>query len=164
MATCNTSTVDPGKLVTVGYAVGCGDDDPTSLTYLPLGTINSKQLSYSAETTSTTNDTSGAVTSEIVVRSGMELSVSGFLTNNDSAVSSQNALINYYWDELNAGRQPTVWVRVQGPGYPRVWHIFMNYKGGSESFNTDDPQSGEFNFGVTDTGTTGAAVRISAPA
>lgn len=162
MATCpNTSTINPGKLVTVGYAVGCGDDDFESLTYLPLGTINSKQLSYAAEVSNTTNDLSGAVTSEIVVRTGLELSVSGFLTNNDSVVSSQNALINYYWQELNANRQPTVWIRVSGPGYPRVWHIFMNYKGGSESFNTDDPQSGEFNFGVTDTGATQPAVNLS---
>lgn len=162
MAECTTSTINPGKVVTVGYAVGCGDADRESLTYLPLGTINSKQLSYAAEVANTTNDLSGGVTSEIVVRTGLELSVSGFLTNNDSAVSSQNALINYYWTELNAGRQPVVWIKISGPGYPRVWHIFMNYKGGSESFNTDDPQSGEFNFGVTDTGTTQLAVNLTA--
>lgn len=162
MATCpNTSTINPGKIVTVGYAIGCGDDDPETLTYLPLGTINSKQLSYNAETTNTTNDLSGEVTSEIVVRTGLELSVSGFLTNNDSAASAQNALINYYFTEARNNRQPTVWIRIAGPGYPRIWHIYMNYKGGSESFNTDDPQTGEFNFGVTDTGTTESAVRLT---
>ncbi len=163
-AGCTTSTINPGKLVTVGYAVGCGDADYANLTYLPLGTINSKQLSYAAEMASTTNDLSGATTSEIVVRTGMELAVSGFLTAVDSAISAQNALIQYYWDELNAGRQPTVWIKVSGPNYPRVWHIFMNYKGGTESFNTDDPQSGEFNFGVTDTGdTVNIAVNLSLP-
>ena len=164
MADCpNVSQVNPGRRVTVGYVTGCGDDDPTAQTYLPLGTINSKELSYAAETASTNNDQSGATTSEIVVRTGMELTVSGFITSSDSAISAQNALINYYWAELNAGRQPTVWLMVSGEGYPRVWHIFANYKGGSESFGTDDPQTLEFSFGVTDTGTTGASVRLSAP-
>jgi len=162
MATCTTSTISPGKTVTVGYAVGCGDADFNALTYLPLGTINSKQLEYAAQMADTTNDLSGATTSEIVVRTGLELTVSGFLTDNDSAVSSQNALIQYYWDELQAGRQPVVWIKISGPSYPRVWHIFMNYKGGSESFNTDDPISGDFNFGVTDTGDVQNSVNLSA--
>ena len=72
---CTTSTPNPGKLVTVSYAVGCGNADFDSLTYMPLGTVNSKQLSYAAQMASTTNDLSGAYTSEIVVRSGLELTV-----------------------------------------------------------------------------------------
>lgn len=164
MANCpNTSTPQPGKNVTVQYAIGCGDDDFNTLTYLPLGTINTKQLNYDAQMADTTNDLSGGVTSEIVVRTGLELTVSGFLTNTDSVVSAQNALIEYYWTEVQAGRQPTVWIKIAGSNYPRVWHIFMNYKGGNESFNTDDPMSGDFNFGVTDTGSTNLAVNISAP-
>lgn len=163
MAECTTSTNFAGKIVTVGWAAGCGDADYANLTYLPLGTINSKSLEYSAVTADNTNDTSGAVTSEIVVRSGLSLTVSGFLTGADGATSSQNALIQYYWDELNAGRQPVVWVNVLGEGYPRVWHIFMNYTGGTESFGTDDVSSGDFNFTVTDTGTTQSSVNISAP-
>lgn len=163
MADCNTSTNFAGKIVTVGWAPGCGDDVYTGLTYKPLGTINSKQLEYAAVTADNTNDLSGAVTSEIVVRSGLNLTVSGFLTAADSAVSSQNELIQYYWDELNAGRQPSVWINVLGDGYPRVWHIFMNYTGGSEGFGTDDVASGDFNFVVTDTGTTQNSVNISVP-
>lgn len=158
MASCSTSTNNPGKNVTVGFAIGCGDDAFAGLTYLPLGTINDKQLSYAAVVADNTNDLSGATTSEIVVRSGLELAVSGFLTANDSALSAQNALIQYYWDEVQAGRQPTVWIKISGSNYPRTWHIFMNYKGGSEGFATDDPQSGTFDFGVTDTG---SAVNLS---
>lgn len=161
MANCTTATNFPGKKVAIEYAVGCGDDVFTGLTYLPLGTVNSKQLSYAAVTADNTNDQSGAVTSEIIVRSGLELTVSGFLTTVDGATSAQNALIKYYWDEVQAGRQPTVWIKVSGDGYPRVWHIFMNYKGGNESFGTDDVAGGEFNFGVTDTGAANLAVNIA---
>jgi hypothetical protein len=164
MADCNTSSNFAGKKVAIQYAVGCGDAIYAGLTYLPLGTVNSKQLNYAAVTADNTNDLSGAVTSEIVVRSGLELTVSGFLTSVDGATSAQNALIQYYWDEIQAGRQPSVWIKISGDGYPRVWHIFMNYKGGNESFGTDDVAGGEFNFGVTDTGATNLAVNISDPA
>ena len=161
MAACTTASNFAGKKVTIQYAVGCGDDVFTGLTYLPLGTVNSKQLNYAAVTADNTNDNSGAVTSEIIVRSGLELTVSGFLTSIDGATSAQNALIKYYWDEVQAGRQPTVWIKIAGDGYPRVWHIFMNYKGGNESFGTDDVAGGEFNFGVTDTGDVNLAVNIA---
>jgi hypothetical protein len=163
MADCNTSSNFAGKKVAIQYAVGCGDAIYAGLTYLPLGTVNSKQLNYAAVTADNTNDLSGAVTSEIVVRSGLELTVSGFLTSVDGATSAQNALIQYYWDEIQAGRQPSVWIKISGDGYPRVWHIFMNYKGGNESFGTDDVAGGEFNFGVTDTGAANLAVNISDP-
>ena len=107
MATCNTSSNKPGKDVAVEVAINtCGDAAFLGLAYLPLGTINSKQLSYAAVTADTTNDQSGAVTSEIIVRTGLELAVSGFLTSNDSALSAQNALITYYWAELTS-RTPT---------------------------------------------------------
>ena len=164
MATCTTSQNSPGKNVAVGVALDvCGDSDFNALVYLPLGTINSKQLSYAATTADTTNDQSGATTSEIIVRSGLELAVSGFLTSADSALSAQNALITYYWAEINAGRQPTVWIKISGPDYPRVWHVYMNYKGGDEGFETDSAQTGTFNFGVTDTGTVAnLAVNLSA--
>lgn len=162
MAVCSTSTNFAGKNVVVGWAPGCGDAVFAGLTYKPLGTINSKQLEYAAVEADNTNDLSGAVTSSIVVRTGFSLTVSGFLTADDSAVSSQNELIQYYWDELNAGRQPSVWLNISGSGYPRVWHVFMNYLGGNEGFGTDDVASGDFNFNVTDTGTTTPAVNLTA--
>ena len=161
MANCTTASNFAGKKVAIQYAVGCGNDAFAGLSYLPLGTVNSKQLNYAAVTADNTNDNSGAVTSEIIVRSGLELSVSGFLTTVDGATSAQNALIKYYWDEVQAGRQPTVWIKISGIGYPRVWYIFMNYKGGNESFGTDDVAGGEFNFGVTDTGDTNLAVNVT---
>lgn len=161
MADCGTSTNNPGKNVAVEYATGCGDDDFINKTFLPLGTINDKQLSYAATTADNTNDLSGATTSEIIVRTGLELTVSGFTTAVDSAISAQNALITYYWAEVQAGRQPTVWIKISGQNYPRTWHIFMNYKGGTEGFATDDPQAVTFDFGVTDTGAANLSVNLS---
>jgi hypothetical protein len=161
MANCTTPQNFAGKKVAVQFAIGCGDDAFAGLTYKPLGSINSKQLNYAAQVADNTSDLSGATTSEIVVRTGLELTVSGFLDSIDGALSAQNELIKYYVDEVQAGRQPTVWIKISGSGYPRVWHIFMNYKGGNESFGTDDVAGGEFNFGVTNTGSSNLAINLA---
>jgi len=153
MAICSTSTNNPGKNVAVEFAIGCGDDDFLTNTYKPLGTINAKDLTFAAVETDNTNDLSGSTSSSIIVRTSFDLTVAGFTTNVDSATSAQNELVTYYFAELQAGRQPTVWIKISGPNYPRTWHIFMNYKGGGEGFGTDDLQSISFDFSVTDTGT-----------
>lgn len=164
MADCTTAQNKPGKIVTVGWVEGCGDDDFINLSYKAFGTINTKQLTFDAQMANTTNDQSGPVTSEIVVRTSLDLTVSGFRTMIDSATSAQTELTRYYFDEINAIRQPTVWLRLSGTGYDTVWHIFANFKGGTESFNTDDPITGEWNFSVTETGDPSVnAINLSDP-
>lgn len=162
MADCSTSTNNPGKNVAVEFATGCGNDDFLNKTYKPLGTINAKDLTFAAVEADNTNDQSGSTTSAIIIRTSFDLTVAGFTTEVDSALSAQNELITYYFDELALGRQPTVWIRISGPKYPRTWHIFMNYKGGGEGFGTDDAQTLSFDFSVTDTGfATNKAVNLS---
>ena len=165
MAVCTTPKVPVGKVLTVGYAIGCGGDDHTTLTYLPIGKVNTKQLTTNPEFASIVNDDSGSTTDEILVRTGMDLAVGAFVVDQDSVAAAQNALVNYYFTEALAGRQPTVWIKLSGDGYPRVWHLFCNYKAGDESANTDDPMAGNFNFSVTSTGVTDkpAIVLTAAP-
>ena len=151
-AGCNTSTNNPGKLVTVGWYPACGDADFKTITYKPFGTVNQKQLQLAAETVSNRNDNSGSTASDIVVSTTVELTVSGFRTNKDGPKSAQDELIKYYIDETQAGRQPTVWIKVAGQGYNLIWHIFMVYKAGGDTFGTDELITGDFNFSITDTG------------
>lgn len=164
MANCDTSTIDTGKSVLAQWVAGCGDDDYTALTYLSFGAMNTKSLGFTGTTADTTNDLSGADTSTIVVRRDGELSVSGFQTTNDSVISAQNQLINYYHTELTAGRQPSVWLKISGDNYPRVYYIFAVMTDYNEAFNTDDPRTIEFMFKPTDTGVSGvAAVNVEDP-
>lgn len=164
MANCSTSTIDTGKSVLAQWVEGCGDDTFASLTYKSFGTINTKALDFSGVTTDTTNDLSGADTSTIVVRRDGEFTASGFQTTSDSAVSAQNELITYYHTELTAGRQPSVWIKISGPDYPRIYYIFAVLTGYNEGFNTDDPRTVEFSFKPTDTGVSGvAAVNLETP-
>ena len=165
MATCDNGKVGPGKLVAVGWAGDiCGDADYANATYLPLGTINTKQLTAAASMADGANDQSGAYTDEDVVRSSLELTVSGFSTSVDSAQSVQNALVNYYHAEIQAGRQPTGWLKVSGATIPRIYYIYVNCKGVDEGFNTDDNSTISFSFGVRGTGDAAISpVNIVAP-
>ena len=165
MATCSDAKVGPGKLVSVGWAENiCGDADYENATYLPLGTINTKQLTAAASMADGVNDQSGAYMDEDVVRSSLELTVSGFSTSVDTAQSVQNALVNYYHTEIQAGRQPTGWLKVSGPSLPRIYYIYVNCKGVDEGFNTDDNSTISFSFGVRGTGdATISPVNIVAP-
>ena len=153
MAVCSDAKVGPGKLVAVGWAGDiCGDADWLTATYLPLGTINTKQLTAAAAVADGVNDQSGAYTDEAVVRSSLELTVSGFSTSVDTAQSVQNALVLYYHTEIQAGRQPTGWLKVSGSSLPRIYYIYVNCKGVDEGFNTDDNSTISFSFGVRGTG------------
>ena len=164
MATCSDGKVGAGKLVTVGWIEGCGTDAFASLVYDPLGTINTKQLTSAAAMADGVNDQSGAYTDESVTRLSMELTVSGFSTSVDSAQSVQNALVNYYHAEPQAGRQPSGWLKVSGPTLPRIYYVFVNCTGCDEGFNTDDNSTISFSFGVTGTGdATISPVNIVAP-
>ena len=153
MATCSDAKVGPGKLVAVEWAGNiCGDADWLTATYLPLGTINTKQLTAAAAVADGVNDQSGAYTDEDVVRSSLELTVSGFSTSVDTAQSVQNALVLYYHAEIQAGRQPTGWLKISGSSLPRIYYIYVNCKGVDEGFNTDDNSTISFSFGVRGTG------------
>ena len=164
MATCDTSTISTGKSVLAQWVAGCGDDTFASLTYKSFGAINTKSLNFTSNTTDTTNDLSGADTSTVVTRRDGEFSASGFQTDSDSVISAQNELIQYYHAEIQAGRQPSVWLKISGPKYPRIYHIFAVMTAVNEGFNTDDPRTVEFTFKPTDTGTTTPAVNLSTPA
>lgn len=164
MAECTTSTIDVGKNVLAEWVEGCGDLAFESATYKLFGTINTKSLNFTSSTSDTTNDQSGADTSTIVTRRDGEFSVGGFQTTLDSAISNQTELIQYYHNELDAGRQPSLWIKLSGPNYPRIYYVYCIITAVNEGFNTDDPNSFEMTFKPTDTGVPGtSAVQLRVP-
>ena len=164
MAVCNTSTIDVGKNVLAEWVAGCGDLDFENATFKLFGTTNTKSMNFTTSTADTTNDTSGPDTSTVATRRDGEFSVGGFQTIADSAISNQNELIQYYHDEMDAGRQPSVWVKLSGPNYPRIYYVFCIITAVNESFNTDDPNGLEFTFKPSDTGVPGVpAVNLRTP-
>lgn len=155
MADCGESTNFPGKGVLYEWASGCGSDDHLTKLYKKFGTTNTKSLNTSAETTSNTNDQSGAYTSSIVTRLNPEISVAGFATSKDSVTSNQVELYKLFHAEAQAGRQPSVWIKKSGPNLPIIEYLFCVVTSANYSENTDDLVAVEYTFATTDTGVPG---------
>ncbi len=150
MANCvNDSSNFLGQTLAIEWVAGCGDDDPATLSYKPLGTINSKSLDDTVNTTSNRSDLSGADDSVLATYRSGSITVGGFMTKTDNAQSSQAELIVYGNTEIDNARQPTVWLKVSGPSYPFVEYRFCQYLGRSTTGNTDETVGIEFTFQST---------------
>ena len=155
MAVCDTSTIDVGRNTLVEFVEACGDAEFENLTYKLFGTTNTKSLNFTSSTTDTTNDQSGADTSTVVTRRDGEISVGGFSVKIDSIISNQIEYEKYYHAELDAGRQPSVWIRVSSPNGTVIRYIFCVITSLNLGWNTDDPDSFETSLKPTDTGIAG---------
>ena len=162
MADCDTS-IAVGKSVLVEWSPACGDADFLTLTYKLFGSTNTKGRNFSASTADTTNDNSGAYTSTIVTRLDGEITVSGFQDKIDSVLSNQLEYIAYLHNEVQAGRQPSCWIKISGPGYGIIEYIYCVITGEDKGFNTDDPNSFSTTLKPTNTDTVGVQAYNAVP-
>lgn len=152
MATCTHPGIGPGKLLAVGWSAGCGTDDHTGLTYKPVGTTESKTIDETSNEATVTNDDSGAYEDAILTRHIGEISVSGFQTIRDTAASSQKELRAYFRDEIQAKRQPTLWLRfdeLDGDDYIYIYCLITSV---SRAGSTDDGRTADYTFKMVATG------------
>lgn len=162
MAACNQK-IGFGKFLAVSWASGCGSDDQTALTYLPIGVTQSKSLDESSTEADVTNDDSGAEMDTIITRLTAEITVSGFNSIRDSVTTSQKELRAYRRTEVAAGRQPTLWLKmVEEDGDDNIF-VFVTYPGNTRTYGTDDGNTGEFNFKMISTGVSGKVAWIEVP-
>ena len=116
MADCANGNMT-GRNLKVRFAKGCGDLDLGTADFKTFGSINTKQLDFTAETTDNTSDLSGAVNSSLVTTLSSEITVSGWADKADTAlVSNQLELTKYFIEEITAGRQPSGWLDVRADG------------------------------------------------
>ena len=151
MSTCTNSALDIGRNLIISWVEGCGDDDPlstatTPLVYELLGFTTTKSFNETTRTVSTSNDSSGAFEDELVVGLGMEVSVSVFTAKETAGVSTHNKLRDYRRNEIIAGRQPSVWLKVTDPIEAKHIYIFCNVGDTTKSAETEGVRSGDFNF------------------
>lgn len=159
MIGCNTSSNYIGRVVTAAFALACGDADPESLTYLPFGSTTSKTIAQTATTTDNTSDDTTGVQSSLVSFQTFELTVNGFATVADGAQSNQTMLKKYFTEEIMAGRQPTVFVRVI---YPDItYYAFCNITNVTPGDATgSETVTYSFTFSATATGTSNPSVLV----
>lgn len=101
-----------GKDVLVEFALACGDVDPKTLTWMPLGAAKNKSLTMSADTVDATDDSSvGSFRETLITYKTFEASVDGNTRRDDGTVSNQQVLFKHFVEDP----QPYVWLRMTGP-------------------------------------------------
>lgn len=101
-----------GKSVLAEFALACGDVDPLTLTWLPLGAARNKSLTMSADTVDATADDSvGSFRDTLITYKTFETSIDGVTKRDDGTTSNQQLLFNHFVTDP----QPYVWIRLTGP-------------------------------------------------
>jgi uncharacterized protein YjdB len=101
-----------GKSVLAEFALACGDVDPNTLTWLPLGAARNKSLTMSADTVDATADDSvGGFRDTLITYKTFEVSIDGVTKRDDGTTSNQQLLFNHFVTDP----QPYVWIRLTGP-------------------------------------------------
>lgn len=120
MAECTTRLTDIGRGMLVSWSAGCGDNDPKStatsaLNYTPLGYIETRGESDTPRTVTSNTDISGVDTDTRIVGTDTEITVSLLDAKDLVDVTTQQALRDYYDAEVEAGRDPSMWIRITDP-------------------------------------------------
>lgn len=101
-----------GKSVLAEFALACGDVDPLTLTWLPLGAARNKSKTMSADTVDATADDSvGSFRDTLITYKTFELSIDGVTKRDDGTTSNQQLLSDHFVTDP----QPYVWWRLTGP-------------------------------------------------
>jgi predicted secreted protein len=101
-----------GKSVLAEFALACGDVDPLTLTWLPLGAARNKSLTMSADTVDATADDSvGSFRDTLITYKTFEVSIDGVTARDDGTTVNQQLLFDHFVTDP----QPYVWLRLTGP-------------------------------------------------
>lgn len=101
-----------GKSVLAEFALACGDVDPLTLTWLPLGAARNKSLTMSADTVDATADDSvGGFRDTLITYKTFEVSIDGVTKRDDGTTSNQQLLFDHFVTDP----QPYIWLRLTGP-------------------------------------------------
>jgi len=151
MATCDNLPTGIGRGLVLSWVQGCGTDDPktdatTPLIYTKLGFVETRGENFTPRTVTSNTDSSGIYTDTTVIGNDIEITASVLDAKDVANVSSQQALRNYYITEVEASRQPSVWVRILDPLLEEYRYYFCNITSLGRSAEDQGLRTGEFTF------------------
>ncbi len=106
-----------GKVAVLRMAFGCADTVPALSEWKRLGAMTTKVFDYSMNTVSSEADDTKGLVENLV--NNMDFTISGegeFRKKDKTTEVGAIAISKYIFDEVQAGRQPTVWVRFDFTG------------------------------------------------
>lgn len=117
----------PGKVVVIRYAIGCPDVQPTEGEWKVLGSMRTKELTYTWDTVDATDDASvGAIRENIATFMSAELSGDGTIRNDDGPFAlAVVELEKHVANPVATGGQPTMWVQVIDPRLTRTFYALV---------------------------------------
>ncbi|EEY5789818.1 hypothetical protein ERU29_15240 [Escherichia coli] len=145
-----------GKVAVLRMAFGCPDAVPALSEWKRLGAMTTKGFDYSMNTVSSEADDSKGLVENLVNNMDFTISGDGEFRKNDKSVEiGAIHMSKYIFDEVQAGRQPTVWVRFDFAGEDAGTYImgYFNTTSWSGDFGTSDIStfSGEWKVYDADT-------------
>lgn len=113
---CTTGGGYVGSIVPLEFAVACGDVDPSTLTFMRLGSLTVKSFSAASETTGTMTDTSsGGFTDTIATGATFSVSGDGVCSKGSTAWDDHIALVQQYFENLAAKVTTNLYIRLTFP-------------------------------------------------
>ena len=151
MATCDSQPIGIGRGLVLSWVLGCGTDDPksdatTPLAFKKLGFVETRGENETPRTVTSNTDSSGIYTDTTVIGNDIEITASVLDAKDVTDVSSQQELRSYFRTEVQAGRQPSVWVRVLDPLLEEYRYYFCNVTGLGRSAENEGNRNGEITF------------------
>jgi len=105
-----------GRDVGLEFALACGDVDPRTLNYLPIGALRAKEFSLEWDTVDgTTDSTKGSTRTAIATYKTFSCSGDGTCKKKDDTQSNQTALFMHVNEPQGTGGQPIAWIRITCP-------------------------------------------------
>ena len=159
MAICQTDNTKLfGRAIVLEVADGCADTVPQESEWMALAAGTSKSFDMSPNSvTSDADDTKGYVES-IVTNADLTISFEGEVRQNDKLDQyGVYRLIKYFNTEIQAARQPTIWVRMEFGAVTLQGYMLINAlssDGGSNdivTFSTEFKVADASTFQVIDT-------------
>ncbi|WP_416413763.1 Ig-like domain-containing protein [Pantoea sp. App145] len=145
-----------GKVAVLRMAFGCADTVPALSEWVRLGAMTTKGLDYSMNTVNSEADDAKGLVENLV--NNMDLTVSGegeFRKKDKTNEVGAMRMSKYIFDEVQAGRQPTIWVRFDFAGEDAGTYImgYFNTTSWSGDFGTSNIStfSGEWKVYDADT-------------
>lgn len=151
MAQCNNQQIGIGRGLVLSWVEGCGTDDPLStatapLTFAKLGFVETRGENFTPRTVTSNTDSSGIYTDTTIIGNDIEITASVLDAKDVATKSSQQALRNYYLEEVHADRQPSVWVRILDPLLEEYRYYFCVITSLGRSAENEGNRTGEFTF------------------
>ncbi|MCJ8574543.1 Ig-like domain-containing protein [Klebsiella pneumoniae] len=145
-----------GKVAVLRMAMGCADTMPALSAFMRLGAMTTKGIDYSMNAVSSEADDAKGIVENLVNNMDLTISGEGELRKSDKPNEiGAWRLSKYIFEEVRAGRQPTLWVRLDFVGEDAGTYIvgYFNTTSWSTDMGTNDIStfSGEWKVFDADT-------------